>query len=63
VPHAIALTLPKELGPIAKIQCSKRHSFILSKSGKVWVTGGVKEEKNSRLSQLKGDIMPKNNKE
>jgi len=41
---------------IVDIAAGKRHTALLTKSGKLWVTGGYKEEKSSRLNQLKQDL-------
>lgn len=35
------------------IACAKRHSFFFTSKGKIWATGNLKEEKNSRLNQIK----------
>ena len=38
------------------IACAKRHSFFLTSKGNVWATGNLKEEKNSRLNQIKNNL-------
>lgn len=55
VPHPRALPLPEKIGEILDIACNKRHSFIYS-DHQIWATGNLKEEKNSRLLQIKKDI-------
>jgi len=56
VPHPRSLPLPENLEEIIDVACAKKHSFILTKSGQLWATGNIKEEKNSRLQQIKKDI-------
>lgn len=56
IPFPRTLPLPEELDDlsdqIVDIKCGKRHSFILTKSGKLWATGGYKEEKSKRLLKI-----------
>lgn len=56
VPHPRALPIPENIGQISDIGCGKRHSFIFTDKGELWATGNLKEEKNSRLLQIKKDI-------
>ena len=57
MPHAVAIPLPEELekckDQITNLVCGKRHSLLLTASKKIWAVGNVKEEKASRLQQLK----------
>lgn len=57
VPHPIALPLPEEIvnnkEQLVDIACAKRHSLFLTSAGKIWAAGNLKEEKNSRLNQIK----------
>ena len=41
---------------LVDIACAKRHSFFLTSKGKIWATGNLKEEKNSRLNQIKNSL-------
>jgi len=41
---------------LVDIACAKRHSFFLTSKGKIWATGNLKEEKNSRLNQIKSNL-------
>lgn len=37
---------------IVDMACGARHSFLLTKSGQIWATGNVQEDKSTRLQQL-----------
>ena len=51
--NPIEIPLPKEIrncsDPIVDVQCGKRHSFIVTESGKLWAVGNLKFEKAHRL--------------
>lgn len=57
IPQPKEIPIPEELekleDQIIDIVCSKRHSFLLTQKGIFWATGGIKEEKNQRLNQIK----------
>jgi hypothetical protein len=51
------IPLPDEIESLAEeiieVTCGKRHSIILAKSGKMWATGNIKEEKEAKIEKLK----------
>ena len=57
IPQPKEIPIPEDFeqlnDQIVEIACGKRHSFLLSEDGKLWATGGFKEEKSSRLQQIK----------
>jgi len=56
VPAPTQLPVPVEItdgsSPIIDIMCGIRHSAVLTGSGKIWVTGGIRKEK----AQVKKDL-------
>lgn len=64
LPHPQLLPMPDSIesleDQITDIRCGKRHTIILCKSGKLFSAGNVKEEKSTRLQQIKDlqDLQP-----
>ena len=55
--HPKLLPLPDVLESgqeqITQVKCGKRHSYLLTDKGSVWVAGNVKMEKAHRLNEMK----------